>query len=485
MGSWPTNPYEPVIGLEAHAELLTESKMFCSCAVVDSTEAEPNSYVCPVCSAQPGTLPVINAKAVDYAIMVALALNCRINPSSLFARKSYFYPDLPKGYQISQYDHPLATDGCLEIELEGTTKRIGITRAHLEEDTGKLFHFDDYSLVDLNRAGVPLLEVVSEPDMHMAAEVEAYARKLRMILVYLGVNHGDMSKGVLRFEANVSIRPHGSRELGTRTEIKNLNSIRSLVDGVRYEIHRQVELVESGGQVIQQTMGFNEETGETYTQRIKEHPDDYRYFPEPDLPPLYVDSAWVERIRVSLPELPDAKRQRFIHELGLSQQDAEVLVANKAVADYYEAVLAAGGDPKTTANWITGVLFRLMNAEAVGIEAVRITPDALAQLIALVEDGIINTNTAKDVLGDMFRSGRSAKEIVGRRGLMQIEDEDTLRTLIERVVSESPEEVRAYLGGKEGLLGWFIGQVMRETQGQANPKMVNELLREHLETLRE
>ena len=477
--------YEPVIGLEVHAELLTRSKMFCSCAVVDSTEAEPNRYVCPVCTAQPGVLPVINRQAVEYAMMVGLALNCTINEFNQFARKSYFYPDLPKGYQISQYEHPLASNGWLEIEVGDSTRRIGIRRAHLEEDTGKLFHVGDHSLVDLNRAGVPLLEIVSEPDMRSVEEVEAYARKLRAILVYLGVNHGDMSKGVLRFEANISIRPRGSEELNTRTEIKNLNSIRSLVRATRYEIQRQIEVVESGGQVIQQTMGFDEDTGRTQAQRGKEQAHDYRYFPEPDLPPLHISREWVAEIGERLPELPDARRERFIQEFGLSLQDAVVLVADKAVADYYEAALAAGGDPKIVANWVTGELFRLMNTAGLEIGGIRVAPEALVELIALVEAGKINNNTAKEVLEIMFETGRGAEEIVEERGLAQISDSSALEVLVERVIAENPQQVQKYLGGKEGLLGWFVGQVMRETKGQANAQMVNEMFRKRLEALRE
>ncbi len=477
--------YEPVIGLEVHAELLTQSKMFCACPVVDSTTAEPNTAICPVCTAQPGTLPVINRQAVEYAIMVGLALNCRINEFNLFARKSYFYPDLPKGYQISQYEHPLASDGWLEVEANGQVRRIGIRRAHLEEDTGKSFHMGSYSLIDLNRAGVPLLEIVSEPHMHSVEEVEAYARKIRAVLVYLGVNHGDMSKGVLRFEANVSVRPAGSEVLNTRTEIKNLNSIRALVRACRYEIARQIAIYEAGGEVIQQTLGFNEETGETYPQRGKEFAEDYRYFPEPDLPPLFISREWVERVRRTLPELPDARRERFIHDFGLSRQEAEVLVADKAVADYFEAVIAAGVEPKTAANWITGELFRLMNAAGVELDAVRITPVMLAELVDLVRSGTINLNTAKEVFAEMFTTGRAAKAIVEEKGLAQISDAAMLEQLVERVIAENPAEVAAYLGGKEGLLGWFVGQVMRQTKGQANAQMVNQMFRERLEARRQ
>ncbi len=482
--------YEPVIGLEVHAELLTESKMFCGCPVVDSTAAEPNTAVCPICSAQPGVLPVINHRAVEYAMRVGLALNCHINEFNQFARKSYFYPDLPKGYQISQYEFPLASSGWLDIEIEGRTKRIGIRRAHLEEDTGKSFHAGDHSLVDLNRAGVPLLEIVSEPDLRSAEECEAYARKIRAILVYLGVNHGDMSRGVLRFEANVSIRPVGSQELFTRTEIKNLNSIRSLVRSVRYEVQRQIALVEKGGAVVQQTMGFNEETGQTVTQRIKEQADDYRYFPEPDLPPLHISREWVEEVRAALPELPEARRERFIRELGLSPQDAGVLVADKAIADYFEAALAEGrNEPpvagKTIANWITGELFRLMRASDADVEAVRVTPHELLHLIRLVSAGTINQNIAKEVLGEMFLTGRRAAEIVEAKGLAQISDAAALEAITARVVEQNPQEVAAYLGGKETLMGWFVGQVMRETRGKANAQVVAELLRARIEAERQ
>mgnify|MGYP000021926879 CR=1 FL=1 len=477
--------YEPVIGLEVHAELLTQSKMFCGCAVVDSTEADPNLYVCPVCAGMPGVLPVINRRAVEYAMMVGLALNCTINEFNQFARKSYFYPDLPKGYQITQYEYPLASKGWLEIEAGGQSKRIGITRAHLEEDTGKLFHVGNNSLVDLNRAGVPLLEIVSEPDMRSVEEVEAYARKLRAILVYLGVNHGDMSKGVLRFEANISIRPKGSTELNTRTEIKNLNSIRSLVRASQYEIARQIKVVESGGQVIQQTMGFDEDTGETHPQRSKEYADDYRYFPEPDLPPLHISREWVQEIAQSLPELPDAKAERFVSELGLPKQDAAVLVSDKAVAEYYEAALAAGGNPKTTANWITGELFRLMNTAGVEIGDVPVSPEGLVELMRLVEEGTINNNTAKEVLAEMSASGQGARQIVEARGLAQISDAAALEAVVERVIEQNPGPVQSYLNGKEGLLGWFVGQAMREMKGQANPQMLNQMFREKLEARRQ
>jgi len=476
--------YEPVIGLEVHAEMLTRSKMFCGCPVVDLPSAEPNTATCPVCTAQPGTLPVINKQAVEFGIMMGLALNCRINEFNVFARKSYFYPDLPKGYQISQYEYPLASDGWVDIELESGVKRIGVRRAHLEEDTGKLVHVGDYSLVDLNRAGVPLLEIVSEPDLRSVEEVEAYARKLRAILVYLGINHGDMSKGVLRFEANISVRPAGSDELRTRTEVKNLNSIRSLVRATRYEIARQISLYERGERVHQQTMGFNEVTSETVTQRIKETADDYRYFPEPDLPPLQISRAWVEQVRAQLPELPDARRDRFVTQFELPLTAAAVLVADKAVADYYEAVLASGAEPRKAANWITIELFRLMNTAGVEIDAVPVSPTMLAGLLHLLDKGAINNTSAKEVLDEMFASRRTAQAIVEERGLAQISDTATLDALVERVVAGHPDEVASYLAGKEALIGWFVGQVMRETRGQANAGLVSQLVREHLEAMR-
>ena len=476
--------YEPVIGLEVHAELLTHSKMFCACPVVDPTTAEPNTAVCPICTAQPGTLPVVNQQAVAYAIRVGLALNCTINAFNQFARKSYFYPDLPKGYQISQYEHPLASDGWLEVETSDGMKRIGITRAHLEEDTGKSTHVGDHSLVDLNRAGVPLLEIVSEPDMRSVEEVEAYARQIRAILVTLDVNHGDMSKGVLRFEANISVRPVGSDAFFTRTEIKNLNSIRSLVRASRYEIERQIAVHEAGGTVVQQTLGFNEATGETVAQRSKEQAHDYRYFPEPDIPPLRISREWVEEVRAALPELPDARRDRLIAEHGIPRQDAEVLVGDKAVADYYEAVVAAGADAKAAANWVTGELFRLLNAGDTELSDLRTSPAALAGLIALVEAGTINQNTAKTVLGEMVESGQTAEAIVEAKGLAQISDEGALGQIVDGVIAANPDEVASYLGGKDALIGWFVGQVMRETRGKANAQVVGEMLRDRLEAQR-
>ncbi len=489
--------WEPVIGLEVHAELLTQSKMFCSCAVIqDYATAQPNTHVCPVCMALPGSLPVINARAVEYTIKAGLALGCNVGEFNIFARKNYFYPDLPKGYQISQYEHPLCQKGWLEIELREGAKRIGITRVHLEEDTAKLTHMGDSSLVDLNRAGVPLMEIVSDPDLHSVEELEAYATKLRAILRYIGVSSGDMEKGAMRFESNVSIRPAGSSELFTRTEIKNLNSFRALVRATEYEIARQIRVVESGGQVEQETMGWNETRGETFSQRGKEHAHDYRYFPEPDLLPLEVSREKVERIRATLPELPDAKRDRFMAHYGLSRYDANLLVADRAVADYFEACAAdvnppteqgAGrrtSDYKVVANWMTGELFRLMNETGVDVEQVKVKPGDLVALVELVSVGRVNQNTAKAVFGEMYATGQPPAAIIERKGLAQISDAEALAAIVERVLNENPKPLGEYLRGKESLFKWLLGQVMKAARGQANPRVAQEVLKSALDRRR-
>ncbi|HZD55875.1 MAG TPA: Asp-tRNA(Asn)/Glu-tRNA(Gln) amidotransferase subunit GatB [Anaerolineales bacterium] len=492
--------FEPVIGLEVHAELETKSKMFCSCPVVDSTVAEANIAVCPVCSGMPGTLPVVNKRAVEYALRVALALKCEIAHTSIFARKNYFYPDLPKGYQISQYEQPLARNGRLTILTSSGEKVIRIRRVHLEEDTGKLTHVnrdgESYSLVDLNRAGVPLLEIVSEPDLRSAEEVRAYATGLRSILRYLEVNSGDMQKGVIRIEPNVSVRPIGEKKFGTRVEIKNLNSFRALERAVDYEIHRQSERIRAGERIIQETVGWDENKEVTVTQRVKEEEDDYRYFPEPDLPPLVVDDAWIERVRADLPELPVEKFRRFRQQYGLSEYDAEVLVGEKAVADYFEATVAAAGQiagespsgasvsPKMASNWITGELFGLLNQAGTDIEGARVTPPSLAGLLVMIAGGEINQNTAKGVLGEMFSSGKSAAEIVLERGLRQISDEDVIGQIVAQVLSQNAEQVSDYLDGKEPIAKWLFGQVMRAAKGKANPQVVQQELDRQLEDLK-
>jgi aspartyl-tRNA(Asn)/glutamyl-tRNA(Gln) amidotransferase subunit B len=483
--------YEAVIGLEVHAELQTASKMFCACPVVDSTVAQPNVAVCPVCAGMPGVLPVVNQRAVEYALRVALALECEIAPLSVFARKNYFYPDLPKGYQISQYEQPLARNGCLTIVASTGEMRVRIRRVHLEEDTGKLTHVngdgDSHSLVDLNRAGVPLLEIVTEPDLHTPEQVRAYAMALRSLLRYTGVNSGDMQKGVMRIEPNVSVRPAGSSELGTRTEIKNLNSFRALERSVEFEIQRQSELLRQGKRVVQQTLGWDEARGVTVAQRSKEEAHDYRYFPEPDLPPLVLDPAWVEQIRRDLPELPAARYRRFQQQYGLSAYDADVLVAERAVAGYFETALQARPElpPKQIANWITGEIFGWMNTNNRSIEEMKVTPEALADLVHMVSGGEINLNTAKSVLAEMLESGKSAASVVKDKGLRQVSDQAQIDAWVDQVLADNPAQVESYLSGKESVSQWMFGQVMRLARGQANPQVVQQALQRKLQTIKQ
>jgi aspartyl-tRNA(Asn)/glutamyl-tRNA(Gln) amidotransferase subunit B len=477
--------YEPVIGLEVHAELLTKSKMFCGCEVVDSITAKPNRYICPVCTGQPGALPVLNKKAVELAIRVGLALGCEIHTESIFARKNYFYPDLPKGYQISQYDQPLATNGTIPIETEAGVKDIRIRRVHLEEDTGKLSHADGHSFIDYNRSGVPLLEIVTEPEMRSAEEARAYATKLHAILRYLEVNSGDMEKGVIRFEANVSVREAGSQEFNTRTEIKNLNSFRALVQGTEYEIKRQSEIYARGGTVEQETLGFNEATGKTYSQRGKESAHDYRYFPEPDLPPLVLEQGWVDSISASLPELPEAKTRRFIEQYELKPQEARLLTSEKALADYFEIVSAAShSSPKTVNSWIAGEFLRYLNNLNIDVTAIPIPAVDLARVIDLVTDKSISGNSGKVVLGEMFRNGGKPDEIVKTKNLAQVSDEHVIQEVVMKILDDHPKEVQQYLAGKETLLQWFMGQVARATKGKADPTIARELLAKTLEEQR-
>ncbi|MCW5862497.1 MAG: Asp-tRNA(Asn)/Glu-tRNA(Gln) amidotransferase subunit GatB [Anaerolineae bacterium] len=476
------NRYEAVIGLEIHAELLTESKMFCGCRVVDSVTAAPNTAVCPVCLGMPGMLPVINRRAVEFALRVALALGCEIQPHNIFARKNYFYPDLPKGYQISQYELPIGRHGRLDITLpDGATKRIGIRRVHMEEDTGKLTHRErGGSLVDYNRSGVPLLEIVSEPDIRSGDEARAYATRIRQILRYLGVNSGDMEKGVLRVEPNISLRPRGSQTFGTRIELKNLNSFRALADGTDYELARQAVVLDAGGQVVQETRGWHDTRRETFSQRSKEEAEDYRYFAEPDLPPLFIDTAWIEAVRASLPELPQAKEARYRAALGLSPGDAAALAEDSAVAAWFEAAVAAGGAPKALANWILNDLFRLLNESGRRVDDIPLAPAALVELLRLVDNGAVNLTSAREVLAEMVNTGRGAAEIVAARGLTQISDEAALLAVIDGILADNPGPVANYLGGKTSLLGWFVGQVMRATRDQANPALANRLVAERL-----
>lgn len=479
--------YTADIGLEVHAELQTQSKMFCGCPVVDPTQAEPNTAVCPVCAGMPGTLPVVNARAVDYALQVALALECTVATSSRFARKNYFYPDLPKGYQISQYEFPLAQGGVLPVRTEDGWLNVRIRRVHLEEDTAKLTHIRDangetYSLVDLNRAGIPLLEIVSEPDLHTVEQVRAYTRGLRTLLQYLNVNSGDLEKGVLRFEANVSLRPVGSATLGTRVEIKNLNSFRTMTAAIAFELERQAALLEAGGKVAQETLGWDELEGVTRAQRSKEEAHDYRYFPEPDLPPLVITPEQLSTARAALPERPDRRFRRFVSEFGLDAYQTDLLTADKAVADYFEHTLTHmdAPDPTLVANWITGELFALMNANGQTIDKVKVRQEDLASVLEGLQKDEINTTTAKIILARTFASGEKPSAIIQAGNLGQISDREALARVVDAVLAAHPEEVAAYHSGKIALRGWFFGQVMRMTRGQANPALVEALLDEKL-----
>lgn len=481
MSDWKER-YEPVIGLEMHAEMMTDSKMFCGCQVVDSVTAPPNTAVCPVCLGMPGMLPVINRRAVEFAMRVALALNCTIQTHNLFARKNYFYPDLPKGYQISQYELPIGLNGWLDIELEnGETKRIGIRRVHMEEDTGKLTHLDqDGSLVDYNRSGVPLLEIVTEPDIRSGDEARAYAMKVRQILRYLDVNSGDMEKGVLRVEPNISLRPVGTVPFGKRTELKNLNSFRSLADGTAFELDRQAAVLDAGETVLQETRGWHEGRRETFSQRTKEEAEDYRYFPEPDLPPLSIADAWISAVRDSLPELPDARQARYQADFQLSAYDAGILADERLVGEWFDTAVAAGGDPKSVANWMINQLFSLMNEHKLTISEQQVTPAGLVQLLTQVDNQTINQNSAKAVLAEMFVSGKSADSIIKAQGLAQISDESAIAEMVAAVLAENPEQLARYLAGADKLRGFFVGQVMKASRGKANPALVNRLLDEQL-----
>ncbi len=480
--------YEPVIGLEIHAELLTRSKMFCGCPVVDLTQSPPNSAVCPVCAGMPGTLPVVNRQAVELALRVALALECQVAPVSLFARKNYFYPDLPKGYQISQYEYPLAQHGKLPIRTMDGERFIRIRRVHLEEDTGKLTHVssekESYSLVDLNRAGVPLLEIVTEPDMHTLEELRAFAEGMRHLLRVLGVNSGDMEKGVIRFEANVSLHPVGSAELGTRVEIKNLNSFRALIRATAYQIEQQMASLQRGETIEQETLGWDDASEMTFSQRSKEEAHDYRYFPEPDLPPLAVERSWLERVAASLPELPFARLKRFQTQYGLSAEDAALLIEEYAIADYFEETVKAVPQvaPRVVAAWITGELFAWLNQSGERLEEIKVSPAALGELLRLVAQGEINLNTAKTVLSEMLHSGHAAGQIVAERGLKQISDADQIAHWVAQVLIAHPQELENYLSGKETLFNWFFGQVMRLAEGRADPQQLRQELEKQLQT---
>lgn len=478
--------YEPVIGLEIHAELATATKMFCSCRVVDTTQSAPNTTVCPVCAGMPGTLPVVNRKAVEYGIKVALALECTVQRSSIFARKNYFYPDLPKGYQISQYEYPLAIQGRLAVDTSEGQHTIRVTRVHLEEDTGKLTHIhnggEDYSLVDLNRAGVPLLEIVSEPDMHSIEDVRGYATGLRAIVRELGVNSGDMEKGVIRFEANVSLRPLGSEVLGTRVEIKNLNSFRAMERAILFEIERQSKRLDAGQAIQQETLGWDEPNQTTYSQRSKEEAHDYRYFPEPDLPPLVVEADWVESIRASLPELPRAKALRFVQSFGLLPGEASTLVYEREIAQFFEETASQLKTvaPRTAAVWLTGEVFAWMNQTGTPLSEIKITPSQFAVLLEEIQSGKINQNTGKAVLSEMLKTGQSAGQIIQFKGLAQVSDAEFISEIVGKVLNDHPDELKSYWSGKTTLANWLFGQAMKAAGGKANPAILRSELEKRL-----
>jgi aspartyl-tRNA(Asn)/glutamyl-tRNA(Gln) amidotransferase subunit B len=479
------NDWEAVISLEVHAQLQTRTKIFCGCST--GFGAAPNSQVCPVCLGLPGALPVLNRQAVDLAIKAALACGCRVQETSVFARKNYFYPDLPKGYQISQYERPLALGGGLEIPSDGGTRRVGLTRIHMEEDAGKSLHegfadSDRRTYVDFNRSGVPLIEIVSEPDMRSAAEAAEFFSRLRAILVWIGVSDGNMEEGSLRCDANVSIRRVGQTTLGTKAEVKNVNSFRYLEKALEYEIVRQIDLVEGGGAVVQETRLWDSGSGRTCSMRSKEEAHDYRYFPEPDLPPLVIREDRIERVRETMPELPEARSRRFTEQYGLPAYDAGVLTQSAALAGYFEAVAGASGNPKAASNWVMGELLRTVNERGQTVADVPLTPSALAGLIALVDRGTISSSIAKSVFAKMYDSGRPADAIVAEEGLAQIGDADALASIVADVVRANTDAVAQYRAGKTQTFGFLVGQVMKGSGGKANPRLASDLLKRALDS---
>jgi aspartyl-tRNA(Asn)/glutamyl-tRNA(Gln) amidotransferase subunit B len=472
--------YEAVIGLEVHAQLQTNTKIFCGCETAFGEEA--NTRTCPVCIGMPGVLPVLNRKAVEYVIKTGLATHCAISPSSRFARKNYFYPDLPKGYQISQYELPLCEKGRVEIVVDGAVKRIGITRIHLEEDAGKNLHQagGSASLVDLNRAGTPLMEIVSEPDLRTPEEAVEYLKKLRAILRYIEVSDADMEKGNFRCDINVSLRPAGATAFGTRAEVKNVNSFKFVQKALEYEIKRQAQVLDEGGRVVQETRLFDSSKGVTFSMRSKEEAHDYRYFPEPDLVPVVTAKETIESIRAAIPELPDAKRERFVKDYGLPEYDADMLTQTRALAAYYEEAAKLSGQPKVISNWMMGELMRLLNADGKEIEDCPVHPERLAGLVRMISDGTISTKIAKTVFEAMYTSGKDAGTVVQEQGLTQVSDTGAIEQIIADVIKASPAQHADYRAGKEKLFGFFVGQVMKASKGKANPDLVNQLLKKKL-----
>lgn len=479
--------YEAVIGLEVHTELQTKTKIFCSCRT--SFGADPNTNVCPVCLGLPGVLPVLNKKVLEYAVRAGLALNCEISRFSKFDRKNYYYPDLPKNFQTSQFDLPICEHGYLDVEVEGEKRRIRITRAHMEEDAGKLVHHgtsitdSDYSLVDYNRTGTPLLEIVSEPDMRSAKEAVAYMEKMRAILQYVGISDCRMEEGSLRCDANVSVRPVGQKELGTKTEIKNINSFKGVERAIEYEAMRQAELLEDGGKVVQETRTWDEKEGVTKSMRTKEEANDYRYFPEPDLVPFTVSDEYIENIRKSLPELPDARKERYMKEFGLSSEDAVFMTNDKATADYFEAAVEAGADPKACVNWLMGEFASQLSTDGIEITKAPVSAENLAALLKLISKGTISGKIAKKVFATMWKEGGNPEEIVKAQGLVQISDTAELSKLVDEVVGKNPKAVEDFKAGKKKAVGALVGQIMKATKGKANPRVINELLNKKLQSL--
>jgi aspartyl-tRNA(Asn)/glutamyl-tRNA(Gln) amidotransferase subunit B len=472
--------YETVIGLEVHVELHTNSKIFCSCSTAFG--APPNTHTCPICLGHPGVLPVLNERAVEYAMKAAMALNCEIASISKFDRKNYFYPDSPKAYQISQYDQPIGQNGWIEIELNGTTKRIGITRLHLEEDAGKLTHLPAGvgSLVDFNRVGTPLIEIVSEPELRSPEEARAYLEKLKAIMLYCEISDVKMEEGSLRCDANISLRPYGQQKLGTKTELKNMNSFRGVQRGLEYEEIRQAEVLNSGGKIVQETRRWDENQGKTISMRSKEQAHDYRYFPDPDLVRLVIDEAWKARIRSTLPELPDAKKARYVAQYGLSNYDAEVLTASLKMANFFEHTLNYTADAKAVANWIMGDLLGYLNANNLELSEIRLTSQGLGEMLGLIQQGTISSKIAKTVFKLMIETGQSPMPIVEEQGLLQISDESAIQAIIVQVIAANPQSVADVQAGKDKAIGFLVGQVMKESKGKANPGLVNKLIIDQL-----